>query len=136
MSGMGQPGQGGGMSTGNFGTPGTTPGGPGGPGGAAGSPGMDQMGTPIPLGAGQLPPDILTGVMSVGQQIAQNIDGIAQIVPELGQDFQAIKQLLMQTLSKLLVSGGGPTTPTAPGMGAFPGVSPDRGALPTAPPRA
>lgn len=90
------------------------------PGASAGmSP--DVMGGPIPVGSGQLPPEILQGVMAIGQQIAQLYTSLAQITPDLGPDWQAQRQLLLATLSKLLVNGAGPAGPTDPGM-AFPGV--------------
>lgn len=136
MAGMGQPGMGGstGPVPGGGGppVPGASPVG-GAPGGSSPA-GMGAMGSPIPVGAGQLPPEILTGVMSVGQQIVQNLDGLAQVTPELGPDWQAVKQLLMQTLSKLLVSGASPASPTSPGASAFPGGGIDRGQLPPSPP--
>jgi hypothetical protein len=86
----------------------------------------------MPSGAsGTLPPEILTGVMGVGKQISTLLDGLIQVTPELGPDWQAVQQLLMQTLSKLVVAGAQPVTPTSPGLGAFPGGGIDQGQRPS-----
>lgn len=101
-----------------------------GAGAGAGIPGgLDQMGSPLALGTGQLPPEILTGIMQAGQTMAQTIEGLAQMTPELGADWQAVRQLLLQVLSKLLAQGAGPASPTATGT-AFPGGGMERGGKP------
>ena len=91
---------------------------------SAGPVGLDAMGgsTPLQIGSGQLPQEVLQGVMQVGQQLSEKIDALAQITPDLGADWQAVKQLLLATLAKLLVNGAPP--PDAAGAGsAFPGVT-------------
>lgn len=92
----------------------------GAPGASAGmSP--DVMGGPIAIGSAQLPPEILQGVMAIGQNISELLQGLAQITPDLGADWQALRQLLLATLSKVLSNGAGPAGATNPGN-AFPGV--------------
>ena len=108
--------------------PGTSPVPPPGPPDAAGgdpaAPGLDAMAgsTPLQIGSGQLPQEILQGVMQVGQDLSDKIDSLAQITPDLGADWQAIKQLLLATLAKLLVNGAPPASPAGAGS-AFPGVT-------------
>lgn len=116
---MGQPGSGGALPGMGALGPGAAPGGPAMPGDLSGG-----------GAAGTLPPDILTGVMATGQQVSTLIDGLIKVTPELGADWQALKQLLTQTLSKILIQGSGPVSPTASGMNAFPGGGFERGSLP------
>lgn len=85
-------------------------------------PGLAQMGAPLQIGSDQLPPEILQGVMAVGQTLTQQLDTLAQVAPDLGTDFAAVKQLLLATLAKLLTKGAPPSSPTSPGS-AFPGVT-------------
>lgn len=86
-----------------------------------GGPAMSAMGAPLQIGSDQLPPEILQGVMAVGQNVTEMIGSLAQITPDLAQDWEAIKQLILATLAKLLTQGAPPPSPTAPGS-AFPGV--------------
>lgn len=106
---------------------------PQGPGTSAApqAPGLGQMGPPVQIGTGALPPEILTGVMQIGQQITSLLDGLAQVTPEQAMEWQAAKQLIEQTLAKILLVGGQPASPTSPGMGAFPGGGFEQGQLPT-----
>ena len=91
---------------------------------AAGPVGLDALGGPAPLqiGSGQLPQEVLQGVMQVGQDLSQKIDALAQVTPDLGADWQAVKQLLLATLAKLLVNGAPPAGAADAGT-AFPGVT-------------
>jgi hypothetical protein len=84
-------------------------------------PGMDSLGGPLQIGSDQLPPEVLQGVMKVGENLSQTLDSLASITPHLGADWQAIRQLLLATLAKLVSEGAPPTSATAPGS-AFPGV--------------
>jgi hypothetical protein len=86
------------------------------------APGLGDMGTPLQIGSDQLPPEILQGVMATGQNVVEWLDSLAQVTPDLGADWGAIKQLVLATLSKLLVKGAPPADPAASGM-AFPGVT-------------
>lgn len=88
------------------------------------APGLDAMAgsEPLQIGSGQLPQEVLEGVMQVGQKVTEQLDALAQITPDLGADWQAIKQLLLATLAKLLTSGAPPASPDGTGS-AFPGVT-------------
>lgn len=85
-------------------------------------PTLGAMGGPLQIGSAQLPPEILQGTLKVGQQISELLDSLAQVTPDLGGDWAAVKQLLLATLAKLVANGAPPASPTAPGT-AFPGVS-------------
>lgn len=100
-----------------------------------GLPSLSAFGPAWPAPTPGLPPEILSGVMQVGQQIGGLLDQLAQMMPDLGQDWQTVKQLLLQTLAKVATQSAGPTaaTPTSPGMGPFPGGGLDRGQLPAPP---
>ena len=100
------------------------------------------LGPGIPLGSiapksqpqipsGQLPPDVLTGMLKAGQGISQTLDAFAQTAPDLASDFGQIKDLLLTVLSKVMMAGGGPTAPTATGAN-FPGGGVDQGGMPLA----
>lgn len=102
------------------------------PMGAATPPGLDAMNAGAPamqIGSAQLPPEVLTGIMQAGQTMAQTIEGFAQVTPDLGPDWLAVKQLLMQVLAKLATSGAGPASATSPGI-AFPAGGAERGGRP------
>lgn len=109
--------------------PGTSPTGgpPAGPSddpAAGAAPGLDALAGPTPLqiGSGQMPQEVLQGVMQVGQKVSEQIDALAQITPDLGADWQAVKQLLLATLAKLLVNGAPPPDAASAGS-AFPGIT-------------
>jgi len=84
-----------------------------------------------PLGADQMPPEVLTGVLQSGEQMVNMIDAITQVVPDLAPDFALAKDALMRALSKVLVAGGGPTSPNAVGPN-FPGGGIEAGGFPLA----
>ncbi len=86
------------------------------------SPTLSSMGGPLELGSAGLPPEILQGAVQVGQNASELIDALAKITPDLAPDWQAVKQLLMATLAKLVANGAPPPSPTAVGTG-FPGVT-------------
>lgn len=91
-------------------------------------PGEMQLPT---LASGQLPPDILTGMTQTLGKMASDVDAIAQMAPDLAADCAAVRATLSALMSKVLVAGAGPISPTAPGPG-FPGGGIDRGAMPLA----
>lgn len=84
---------------------------------------LQQLAPPVPTG--QLPPEMLTGIMQSAQQIAQLFDSYAQATPDLAQDWAQLKDQLAAVLAKLVQAGAGPTSPTAAGP-AFPAAF-DRG---------
>lgn len=86
---------------------------------------------PPPMGAGQLPPDVLTGMMKTATQMAQDLDAFAQMAPDIAPRWAAVKEALSIAMSELLMAGSGPISPTATGPG-FPGGGIDRGGLPLA----
>ncbi len=96
-----------------------------------GSPSMtDLMGqTANPqVPADQMPQDVLTGMMTAATKIAQDLDSFAQMTPNLASDWAAVRAALAAAMSKLLMAGSNPTSPTAPGPG-FPGGGLDRGGM-------
>jgi hypothetical protein len=90
--------------------------------GTSPTPTLGAMGGPLQIGSAQLPPEILQGALQVGQNITELLDGLAQVTPDLGMDWQAVKQLLLATLAKLVANGAPPASATSPGS-AFPGVT-------------
>lgn len=93
------------------------------PGGGAGGQQMPTFGglaPPAQLGAAQMPPEILTGIMQAAEKISSMFDAFAQATPDLAADWDILKDLLQRTMGKVLVAGGGPTSPNATG-GGFPG---------------
>src|SRR5262249_43358799 len=83
-------------------------------------PTLAGLGQPTPLTAGQLPPEILTGIMQAADKIKGMFDSFAQVTPDLAMDWDLCKTVLDKALGKLLVAGGGPTSAQAPGT-PFPG---------------
>ena len=104
-------------------SPGMIAGAQGGPAGM--SPTLDALGGPMQLGSDQLPPEILQGIMAIGQNIAGLFDSLAQVTPKYGSDWQSQRQMLLSTLSRILAESASPQptppAPTSPGA-AFPGV--------------
>ena len=92
------------------------------PGGGAGGqmPTLSGLSQPTPIGSANLPPEILTGIIQAAQKIDGMFDAFAQATPDLAADWDLCKVTLQRALGKVLSSGGGPTTPTAPGS-QFPG---------------
>jgi hypothetical protein len=101
--------------------------------GNPGIPGMSQLmpNAGAGLSAQSLPPDVLTGMMQAADKISQDLDAFAQMTPDLAQDWAAVKETLAVAMSKVLLAGSGPTSPTAAGPG-FPGGGLERGAVPLA----
>lgn len=125
--------------------PGTTPGsGPldapppppgamgGDPNAGGGMPTLSGLSAPAPMTSGELPPEILTGIVQACQKITGMFDSFAQVTPDLAMDWDLCKTVVEKALGKVLAAGGGPSTPTATG-GQFPGGGMSQG-LPQAGP--
>lgn len=85
-------------------------------GGPTGAPtAMSLQGLAPPIPSGQMPPEILTGIMQSAQSIAQLLDSYAQAVPDLAADWAQLKDHLATVLAKLMQAGSRPTSPTASG---------------------
>ncbi len=98
----------------------------GGPMGQATPMSLDQLAPGQPMNSGQMPPELLTGILQASQRIEQLLDSFAQVAPDLGVDFAMIKTALATTLAKLVERGAQPTSPTATGR-QFPGGGFDQG---------
>lgn len=85
-----------------------------------GMPGLSGLASPLPMGAGQLPPEILTGIVQSCEKIKGMFDAFAQVTPDLGMDWDLCKTIVDKTLGKVLAAGGGPASPQNPGP-SFPG---------------
>ena len=84
-----------------------------------------------PIQSNQVPPEILTGILQSGESMSKSLDAFAQALPDLAPDFALAKDTLQRALSTVLMAGGGPTAPNAPGPN-FPGGGFDRGGMPLA----
>lgn len=83
-------------------------------------------GGPMPVAAGQMPPEVLTGITQAAQSMSAMLDSFAQVTPESGPLLGLIKDMLQQYLATIATAGSGPVSPTAAGP-AFPGGGMDRG---------
>jgi hypothetical protein len=83
-------------------------------------PTLSGLGAPIPMTSGQLPPEILTGIVQSADKIKGMFDSFAQVTPDLAMDWDLCKTVLDKALGKLLAAGAGPASPQAPGS-PFPG---------------
>jgi hypothetical protein len=93
-------------------------------GGPTGQFSMNGLAPPVASNA--LPPAMLQGMMQVATQVGTALDSLAQAAPDLAEDFGAVKDALQAAMAKLMVSGAGPTSPSATGP-QFPGGGMDRG---------
>jgi hypothetical protein len=84
-----------------------------------------------PIPSGGMPPEVLTGMLQAGEQMASMIDSFAQVTPDLATDWAAVKTTLLAAMAKVLQAGAAPTSPNATGMN-FPGGGIDRGGMPAA----
>lgn len=94
-----------------------------------GNPGPLSLGGltgPSPTPTGQMPPEILTGLMQSAQSISAMLDSFAQVTPDQAAPLALIKDLLQRYLATVTAAGAGPVSPTAAGP-AFPGGGIDRG---------
>ncbi len=89
---------------------------------AGGVPTLSGLGSSMatPMTSGQLPPEILTGIVQATQKIKQMIDSFAQVTPDLAMDWDLCKTVIDKALGKVLAAGGGPASPQASGD-QFPG---------------
>ena len=83
-------------------------------------PTLSGLSAPQPMTSGQLPPEILTGIVQACQKITGMFDSFAQVTPDLAMDWDLCKTILDKTLGKVMAAGGGPVAPQAPGP-QFPG---------------
>lgn len=90
------------------------------PNAGGGMPTLSGLAQPIPMSSGQLPPEILTGIVQACQKINGMFDSFAQVTPDLAMDWDLCKTVLDKTLGKVMAAGGGPASPQAPGP-QFPG---------------
>lgn len=81
---------------------------------------------PSPINSAQMPPEVLTGITSSADSMAQLLDAWAQITPDKAPHLALIKDMLQQYLADLMGAGAGAVSPTASGP-AFPGGGIDRG---------
>lgn len=93
---------------------------PGAMGGDQQSPTLSGLAAPMPMTSGQLPPEILTGIVQACQKITGMFDSFAQVTPDLAMDWDLCKTVLDKTLGKVLAAGGESASPQNPGPG-FPG---------------
>lgn len=95
-----------------------------------GGPGVAGMGVqPLSVSSGQMPPEVLTGVLQGGESMSTMLDSFAQILPDLGQDVAMVKQALLALMAKVLQAGASPTSPVSTGN-QFPGGGLDKGGGP------
>lgn len=85
-----------------------------------GMPTLSGLAAPAPMTSGQLPPEILTGIVAACEKITGMFDSFAQVTPDLAMDWDLCKTVLDKALGKVLAAGGGPASPQAPGP-QFPG---------------
>jgi hypothetical protein len=76
--------------------------------------------------AQQMPPEVITAIVSAAQKISTMIDSFIQVTPDLQQDWGLLKDQLQTVLAKLMTQGAGAMSPTATGP-QFPGGGMDRG---------
>ncbi len=72
----------------------------------------------------QLPPEVLQGLMQSGNTIAEMIDSMAGMVPDLAPDLAFAKEGITRFLAKVLTAGGGPTTQAQAGTPMPNGIPP------------
>lgn len=89
-------------------------------GGAGSMPTLSGLSQPAQISSAQMPPEVLTGIMQAAEKITSMFDSFAQVTPDLAGDWAMLSDMLKRTLGKLLVAGGGPTSPQATGS-PFPG---------------
>jgi len=95
-------------------------------GGLQGAAPFSLQGMAPQIPSNRLPPEVLTGITTSAQKIAELLDSFAQITPDKGGQLSMMKDLLQQYLAELMQSGAGAISPTASGPG-FPGGGMGRG---------
>lgn len=99
----------------------------GAPGGTSGPLAMRGLAqSPQQVPTGQMPPEVLTGLVQASTTISGLLDSFAQVTPDKAAQLSLIKDLLQQYLADVTSAGAGPASPTAAGP-AFPGGGIDRG---------
>ena len=95
------------------------------------NPGMPLGSLVQPVSADQVPPQVLTGMLEAGEEMSKMLDSFAQALPQHASDVGAVKEALNKLMSRILMAGAGPTSPTNPGPN-FPGGGFERGGMPLA----
>lgn len=85
-------------------------------------PSFAEMAQPLTAGTPgrAVAPEIAMGLMQSATVIYGMLDSMASIAPDLANEFALQKDLLQRSMSKLLLNGGQPAAPNAPGLN-FPG---------------
>lgn len=88
--------------------------------------GMAGAAAPGAIPTGQLPKEMLTGIVAASTQINSMLDAFAQATPDQGPLLDEIKGKLQEYLAALMGGGSQAVSPTASGA-AFPGGGLTRG---------
>lgn len=85
-------------------------------------PSFAEMAEPLAMGTPgrALSPELVMGMLQSASSIYGMLDSMAQLVPDLANDFALQKDLLQRTLGKLVVNGGTAAAPGSVGVN-FPG---------------
>lgn len=95
-------------------------------GGMNGQAPFSMQGLAPQIPSNRLPPEVLTGITSAAQTVAETLDAFAQMTPDKGAVLALMKDLLQQYLADLMTAGAGAMSPTASGR-QFPGGGMERG---------
>ena len=81
-----------------------------------------QMAQPLTIGSPgrAISPEVSMGMMSTAESIYNVFDSMASIAPDMANDFALLKNMLQQTMGKLLVKSGQTASPVSAGSN-FPG---------------
>jgi len=81
--------------------------------------------------SGQLPPEVMKGILEATQGMSETLDSFAEITPQWAADWAAVKQSLMAAMAKVVGAGAPPVSPTNAGPN-FPGGGFDRAGIASA----
>lgn len=92
-------------------------------GGPTGQPAQmaSMQGLAQPIGAGQMPPEMLAGAMDAAASAGSVLDALSQTFPEFAMDFGIVKDSLQRVMAKVLAAGGGAGPNNASPGSSFPG---------------
>lgn len=68
-------------------------------------------------------PDVLAGILEASTSMANMLDTFGQMLPEFAPDFAQVREVLQNTLAKVVSAGGGSVATTGTGA-PFPGSGP------------
>ena len=80
-----------------------------------------MQGLAQPIGAGQMPPEMLAGAMDAAASAGSVLDALSQTFPEFAMDFGIVKDSLQRVMAKVLAAGGGAGPNNASPGSSFPG---------------